>query len=276
MSNVETLRSRIRSYNLRRRSSDLNLGFTAAKISIRLFGIIGHGKSSLINFHCVLNGTEYKNIADERNPELPDGAGTTILSRYPLDDTCLEILDMSGYNAFKYSEQIEIRNPLEGKRRVNSDVSFQGDFIASFEWAVSSVNPWSWSQWWSVWHVNESTRDDTIIVPVLVIRADWDLNSKELSDLHWFCTTVAYRYAGVKPLVVQTFGQKKPEREGTHVFPDLPYTKRFLLNNYHEESSTRNPNTDQNILEILNACIDCAEEVLNKCRGLAHKPATFQ
>ncbi|XP_043923873.1 uncharacterized protein LOC122798814 isoform X2 [Protopterus annectens] len=174
MNNVDNLRSRIKSYNLRRRSGDLNLRFTPTKISIRLFGMLGHGKSTLINnFFCVLNNTEYRNIADETSPEESDGGGKTMALRlYPLDNTCLEIVDNRGCNEFKYSEQTEFRNQMEGKRRVNSSVNFQGDFTASFQWAESYVSPWSWSERWSHWYFNESPSDDTIIVPVLVIRLD--------------------------------------------------------------------------------------------------------
>lgn len=261
----EQLRQEIRNYDILRRSTELGIQFRLKRIRIHLFGLIGHGKSALINtFLCVFHNSEYRNHAREEDPEGGTGGATTLdMRNYQLLHTCVEIVDTRGCTRFSFGEQTEYRRQMEGERQLFSDVEFMAD------WKANILSPFFFFE--RLW--NESKEQSALIVPLLVMSKRYPWDTQMLGRVHQFCSVVR-RYTGVCPIIVATFGQENDGNHETELFPDLPGAK-FLVNNYNVTSMERNQKTDEDILRILKSCLDYADRILVDCKDFKKKPRVF-
>ncbi|XP_043534037.1 uncharacterized protein LOC122541379 isoform X2 [Chiloscyllium plagiosum] len=229
------------------------------KLSIRLFGRIGHGKSTFINnCLCVVKDTEYRNEAGEGDSQ---ESFTVELKRYRLSDY-VEIVDNIGAKSYSFSECYEFRAQLDGYRKVGKQVGSE-DWGNYFRDCVTSRD----ADW-----------QNTMYIPVIIYRGDFLSFQQEKPKIKPL-TDSARKFTGMWPIIVITQATGIGNFNVNAIFQSLHCPDVFLLNNYHWKDDQnvpveRDEETDEMILKILLQCLKRVKEVIESITT-EYKPAKF-
>ncbi|XP_072405743.1 uncharacterized protein [Chiloscyllium punctatum] len=229
------------------------------KLSIRLFGRMGHGKSTFINnCLCVVKDTEYRTEAGEGDPQ---GSFTVELKRYRLSDY-VEIVDNIGAKSYSSNECYEFRAQLGGYRKV-------GEQVGSGGWG---------SYFWDYVTSRNADWQNTIYIPVIVYRGDFPSFEKEKPMIKPLIDN-ARNITGMWPIIVVTHATEIGNFNVKAIFQSLHCPDVFLLNNYFCKDDQkvpveRNEETDEMILKVLLQCLKRAGEVIESVTT-EYKPEKF-
>ncbi|XP_060706421.1 uncharacterized protein LOC132832445 [Hemiscyllium ocellatum] len=229
------------------------------KLSIRLFGRMGHGKSTFINnCLCVINDTEYRNEAAEGDPQ---GSFTVELKRYRLSDY-VEIVDNIGGKSYSSNEIYEFCTQLDGYRKVGKQVGSGG---------------WG-SYFWDCMTSRDADWQNMMYIPIIIYRGDFPSFEKEKPMIKPLIDN-ARNITGIWPIIVVTHATEIGNFNVKAIFQSLHCPDVFLLNNYYCKDDQkvpveRNEETDEMILKILLQCLKRAGEVMESITT-ADKPAKF-
>ncbi|KAM4024246.1 uncharacterized protein ACNLHF_025173 [Anomaloglossus baeobatrachus] len=216
------------------------------RVSLQLFGMLGHGKSSLVNSCvCVVKNEEYHNVA---------GAGTSqgglTIRRHEHELTeALVIVDNRGFTKLATEEILEACAQLRSLRDIG-EVTWEKD---NLEVTLERL-PHKYTD-----------RPADFILPVLVFRGNYILTEENSCDFEKLITN-SFRITGVHPIVVITNCNVNNREEMKNKFGKLGVTKKICLENYTENNCERTEEKDQRILEFLNMCIQEAERGLRMRR----------
>ncbi|XP_056389947.1 uncharacterized protein LOC130284046 [Hyla sarda] len=232
---AEDIRERITQY-----TTGNVLGYE--RVALQLFGMTGHGKSSLINSCvCVVRNEEYQNLA---GAGVSDGSMTTSRHEHVLTDS-LVMVDNRGFHKLKWEEIVEACAQLRSLRDIG-EVSWKRDNLEETLRQLPS---------------KYTNRPADFILPVLVYRATFILNSEDLSAIEKLITN-SFKITGIHPIVVITDCTSDKTDQIMKKFGALGVMKRIYLENYTENSCDRTEEKDQKILEFVNMCIKEAERGL--------------
>ncbi|KAE8577602.1 hypothetical protein XENTR_v10022971 [Xenopus tropicalis] len=213
------------------------------QVFIMLFGMLGHGKSSLINSCiCVLNNCDFRNYCGAHNT---DSASTTARFIYNLTQT-LSIVDNRGFNKMNDEEMLEATAQLRSLRGMGEgegEVTWGNSYEKTLNQLLSRV----------------TAAQTTCFVPVLVVSADTPLNSSDTNGLETFVTET-FRITGTHPILVITHSNSVHKGNVKKKFCDLGITHRFSLENYTASNAHRNTIIDNKILQFLETCTSEAEQ----------------
>ncbi|XP_007908425.1 uncharacterized protein LOC103189731 [Callorhinchus milii] len=235
-------------------------GYIPKKISIRVFGKLGHGKSTFINnCLCVVKDSDYENFTGEG-----PATGGAVNNRLEVHDLTskVEIVDNRGLRNLNPREIHECNMQLDGVRKTQTQVCTTG-------WA-------SWAWFLDIWKNRQEEWAETIHVPIFIYKADMPRITSEIDQLRQFIDN-AYYYTGIYPIIVLMFAEKMAVSLDTFrgFFGNFHCTDTFPVNNYHEKETNRNTETDTAILEIIRKCLSRADGVIKRIRPEKVKPTSF-
>ncbi|XP_007908429.1 uncharacterized protein LOC103189736 [Callorhinchus milii] len=236
-------------------------GYIPQKISIRLFGKLGHGKSTFINnCFCVVKDSDYENFTGEG-----PATGGAVNSRIEAHDLTskVEIVDNRGLRNLNAREIHECNMQLDGVRKTQTQVHTKG--WASWAWFLDQMKG------------RETEWAETIQVPIFIYRADMPRIPSEIVHLRQFADN-AYYYTGIYPIIVLMMAEKMSENLDSvrGFFGNLHCTDIYPVKNYHEKATERNMETDTMILEILVKCLNRADSVIKRIHPDTVKPTWFK
>lgn len=196
------------------------------RVFLQLFGMVGHGKSSLIN-SClsVINMLPFSNEA---------GAGTssesftTTRKEYKLTDT-VYIIDNQGLNKMTKDERLELSAQLRNLR-----TTLKVDWEFELERTVNQLE--------ETW--NNQSMD--FIVPVLVYSMDCAFSKNTAIEIGPFLRD-AFEITGIFPIVVLTKHKTQNTTETVRIIEELGPHHIFVLDNYSTSNSVRSLSTDSEV-----------------------------
>ncbi|OCT58273.1 uncharacterized protein LOC108704219 [Xenopus laevis] len=232
----DDLRERLRRYNIPNPIENVRHQFN--HIFIMLFGMMGHGKSSLIN-SCisVLNNHNFQNVTGAGNKDSTETTGREI---HNLTRT-LSIVDNRGFNIINDDELSEARAQLRALRDMG-EVKWDNDYKDTLQ----------------VFRIQMTADQTTFLVPVLVFSAETPQNSGDMNGLSTFVSD-AFRITGIHPILVITHSSSENQSRVNKKFRDLGINHRISLENYTTNNTLHNPDTDKKILQFLDTCMSEAE-----------------
>ncbi|XP_073502099.1 uncharacterized protein [Phyllobates terribilis] len=219
-----------------------NINHGVQRVVLQMFGMLGHGKSSLINSClCVMNGGGYNNTA----PSGSNFGGMTMERREFELTRKLVMIDNRGFNKLKPTEVLEARAQFRRLRE-----------MGKVTWTGISVK-----EAYSVYNEEERREPTDLVVPVLVQSCEnkWTENA-EIERL----MEDAYSITGIRPIIVITHSSSGNAAEFIQKLEKLQSTHFIPLENYTEINQEPNPETDRKIMEFLQTCIEEAESRIKK------------
>ncbi|XP_040296061.1 uncharacterized protein LOC121007870 [Bufo bufo] len=209
------------------------------RVALQVFGMLGHGKSSLINSSVsVVKDEEYENVA---GAGLSDGGMTISRHEHELTDA-LVMIDNRGFQKLMWEEIVEACAQLRSLR----EVTWEKD---NLEVTLEQL-PHKYTD-----------RPKDFILPVLVYSAISALGEADMANMEKLITNT-FRVTGIHPIVVITKCSSDKIEEVKKKFGNLGVMKRICLENYTENNFERTEEKDQKILEFVNMCIQEAERGL--------------
>ncbi|KAM3916625.1 uncharacterized protein RB166_015831 [Leptodactylus fuscus] len=217
------------------------------RVSLQLFGMTGHGKSSFINTSMnVVHQEGFKNIAGSGTGKSSDPI-TMERKDYKLTPKVF-ITDNRGVYKMSPEEQDEIAAQM-GQLRNRSKV----------EWDRSLREKLN------LIHRLFSDRIVEIIVPVFVYSADDLLTDERYKELEPFIRA-AHNITDIYPIIVLTkVGNHKAKAdECSDKFKNMGANHIFCVENYTVEEHEHNPDTETEILKFLNTCLQEADKYISR------------
>ncbi|XP_075037553.1 uncharacterized protein LOC142098617 [Mixophyes fleayi] len=225
----------------------LNSTHRYQRVSLQLFGMTGHGKSSLINSCvCVVKDEDYLNLAGAGQT---DGGLTTSRQEYELTNR-LVMIDNRGFKNLNSQEILEACAQLRSLRGIG-DVTWEKDNLAETLKQIPD---------------KFSKRPDDFFVPVLVYSATQSWSAEDGKAIQPLITN-AFQITGIHPIVVITNCTAEDSNEIKRKFGDLGVMKRVCVENYTENDHDRSIEQDRMILDFLNVCIEEAERGIKTKQG---------
>lgn len=213
------------------------------RVFLQLFGLVGHGKSSLIN-SClsVINMLPFSN---EAGAGTSSGSFTTARKEYKLTDT-VYIIDNQGLNKMTKDERLELSAQLRNLR-----TTLKVDWEFELERTVNQLE--------ETW--NNQSMD--FIVPVLVYSMDCTFSKNTAIEIGPFLRD-AFEITGIFPIVVLTKHKTQNTTETVRMIEELGPHHIFLLDNYSTSNSVRSLSTDSKVLKFLHTCLQEADRGIQK------------
>ncbi|KAM8960350.1 uncharacterized protein RCH25_036039 [Pelodytes ibericus] len=220
-------------------------GHGYGQVCLQLFGMAGHGKSSLINSSlCVVKDLDYNNVAGSGQSDTPltmEWKGHQLLKN-------VSITDNRGIIKLSEEEVLEITAQLAYLQR-KGEVRWESNLDRITEVLLEKIRQ----------------PPTEITVPVFVYRYQnhhfAQHNTRHMCSGH-------VRKKGIFPIIVLT----KYENfwNTTRVwrkFKDLGATKIFRLENYTSENPVRSTDKDRDILQFVDTCLQEADRGIAMKRG---------
>ncbi|XP_075687724.1 uncharacterized protein LOC142656684 [Rhinoderma darwinii] len=212
------------------------------RVVVQLFGMLGHGKSSLINSClCVVKDSEYHNLAGAGKSH---GSMTTKRQEHKLTNV-LVMVDNRGIQKWKCEETAEVCAQLCSLRDIG-EVTWDKDNLE--ETSKQLLHKYT-------------NRPSDFILPVLVYSAITTLTNDDVYTMEK-CITNSFKITGIHPIVVITKCTWSNVEEIKMKFGNLGVLKKIFLENYTENNCERTAQKDQKILDFVNMCVEEAERVL--------------
>ncbi|XP_044159397.1 uncharacterized protein LOC122944806 [Bufo gargarizans] len=215
------------------------------QVNLQLFGMPGHGKSSLINTCLrIVHGGSFENTAGSGRSNHPI---TMDRKDYRLTAKVL-ITDNRGVNKMSLEEQEEIAaqmSQLRGRDKVEWDRSLR-----------QKVNL-----------IREQFRNRPmeIIVPVFVYSAESLLTDERYEEMEPFIRG-AHNITDIYPIVVLTKIRSHANMAAKcyNKFKTLGAVHIFQVENYTVEEHERNPETQTEVLKFLDTCLQEVDENISR------------
>ncbi|XP_040212181.1 uncharacterized protein LOC120943126 [Rana temporaria] len=213
-------------------------------VCLQLFGMPGHGKSSLINtFVCEAKDQDLKNVAGAGKSNQPI---TMERKDYHLADKIV-ITDNRGVNKMSKEELVEITAQFcqfRGRDRVEWDRSFRENLNAVLAFIYQKKE---------------------VIVPIFVYSAESLVTSERYAELEPFIRD-AHRITGIYPIIVLTKVRDHSTESAIHYrkFKALGAEHIFQIENYTMETCERNPETKSRIVALLDTCLQEADKQISE------------
>ncbi|XP_077305745.1 uncharacterized protein LOC143925040 [Lithobates pipiens] len=216
------------------------------RVCLQLFGMPGHGKSSLINTCvCVVQGGDLENVAGAGKSNQPI---TMERKDFDLSDKIV-ITDNRGVVKMSKEELEEITAQfchLRGRDRVEWNRSFREDLNAVLAFVYQNKE---------------------VIIPIFVYSAESLVTEERYSELEPFIRD-AHRITGIYPIIILTKVQDHGTESEIHhrKFKELGAKHIFQIENYTMETYERNPETKSRILVLLDTCLQVADRQISENR----------
>ncbi|CAH2307855.1 Hypothetical predicted protein [Pelobates cultripes] len=219
------------------------VGHGYRRVCVQLFGMAGHGKSSLINSCvCVMYDKEFENVANAGKSSNPI---TMERREFKLQrDVCIS--DNRGVNKLTKDEYHEVTAQL-CKLRSAREVNWDNDLEHAINNFLERLN-------------NPPTE---IIVPVLVCSAAWFLNDETVEQILPFLTETK-EITGIFPIIVLTKykNMEIQAQETLRIFKNRGANHVIHIENYTTTDSRRNLEKDTNILKFVEICLEEADRII--------------
>ncbi|CAJ0934186.1 unnamed protein product [Ranitomeya imitator] len=217
-----------------------NINNGIQRVLLQVFGMLGHGKSSLINSClCVMKGEGYNTAPYGSN----HGGMTMERKEFELTNH-LVMIDNRGFNKLNPTEVLEMRAQFRHLQE-----------FGKVTWTGISIR-----EAYRVYNEEERREPTDLVVPVFVhsCKTVWDENvEKLLADV--------YSITGIHPIIVIThYSSSKYSGKFIEKLKKLKSTHFIILENYTEKNSKPNPETEGKIVEFLQMCINEAESRIKK------------
>ncbi|KAM4631896.1 uncharacterized protein O3C94_018465 [Discoglossus pictus] len=239
---LESMREKVKGYKPGETLQNIPGGIES--VNLQLYGLLGHGKTSLIN-SCiyVLKNQGYQNVAGAGKS---DGGLTVTRKKYKLTGS-MDIVDNRGFNSFQEREILEVSAQLRSLR----------DF-EEVDWNKDNLKL-------TLRKFKEKYNEQCtyFTVPVFVYSATSTMHKGLFDEIMTFITK-AFDITGIHPIIVITNSANQNTDDIVKQFGNMGAVHRIALENYTENNHKRNPDTDNNILSFLNKCIDEAERGIEK------------
>ncbi|XP_063285100.1 uncharacterized protein LOC134571000 [Pelobates fuscus] len=215
-------------------------GHEYSRVCVQLFGMTGHGKSSLINSClCVAKDIEYRNVANSGMSNKPI---TMMRNEFKINNA-VYIYDNRGISKLTEEELFEISAQF-CQLRTTGEVNWDDRYRINNEVLrkILQIQP-------------------EIIVPVFVYSAGCPL-TQTIEQLDPFFRE-AYNMTDLFPIIVLTKCKQINTEELEYKFRQLGVNHVVRIENYTTTNNQRNPEIDTNILKFLNLCLDEADQGIN-------------
>ncbi|XP_068099727.1 uncharacterized protein [Hyperolius riggenbachi] len=228
-------------------------GYT--RVCLQLFGLSGHGKSSLINSClCVVKNDVFSNTARSANSNVTI---TMARKEYKLAN-CVYIIDNRGLNTLAEEEVLELSAQLNNLRMASSENEEATGKDSDVEWEPGVEKILS--------HLDELINKNCtdFLVPVLVYNLKSTIIQKNKQQFEKMIDT-AYGATGLHPIIVLT--KHEPYYsigKVVYQFTDLGCLHIIPLENYTPQNPRRNPETDEKILNFLKVCLQEADRLIQR------------
>ncbi|XP_075037556.1 uncharacterized protein LOC142098620 [Mixophyes fleayi] len=237
MAECDNLREKITQYTPGSTQKKSTHGYQ--RVTLQLFGFMGHGKSSLINSCvCVGRDEDYQNLAGA-GPAY--GTVTIRRNEYELTKT-LVIIDNRGFSQPTSEPILEVCGQLSSLRDIG-EVKWDNILL---------------TETLKQFPAKYSNRPADYIVPVLVYSAKVELIKDYVRFMEGLVTHI-FSVTGIPPIAVVTNCTAGNKNEIERQLGDLGVMHRHFLENYTENDHQRSEERDKKILDFLNTCIDEAE-----------------
>ncbi|XP_073492309.1 uncharacterized protein [Aquarana catesbeiana] len=219
-------------------------GDSCEQVCLQLFGMPGHGKSSLINTCvCVVQDGVLRNVAGAGKSNEPI---TVERKDFHLTDKIV-ITDNRGVSKMSKEELVEMNAQfchLRGRDRVEWERSFRENLNAVVAFVYQNKE---------------------VIVPIFVYSAESLVTEERYRELEPFIRD-AHRITGIYPIIVLTKVQDHGTESAIHhrKFKDLGAEHIFQIENYTIETCERNPETKSRILVLLDTCLQEADRQISE------------
>ncbi|CAJ0934185.1 unnamed protein product [Ranitomeya imitator] len=217
-----------------------NINNGIQRVLLQVFGMLGQGKSSLINSClCVMKGGGYNNTA----PSGSNHGGMTIERKEFELTNHLVMIDNRGFNKLNPTEVLEMSAQFRHLRE-----------LGEVTWTGISIR-----EAYRVYKEEQRREPTDLVVPVFVHSCEtvWDENAEKL-------LAEVYSITGIHPIIVITHSSSKNCGEFIEKLKKLKSTHFITLENYTEKNPKPNPETDGKIVEFLQTCIKEAESRIKK------------
>ncbi|XP_075037555.1 uncharacterized protein LOC142098619 [Mixophyes fleayi] len=209
------------------------------RVLLQVFGMLGHGKSSLINSClCVVKNVGYKNLAVSG----PSFGGIT-MTREEFELTSkLVLIDNRGFSKLSATEIMECNAQFRSLRR-----------LGEVTWTEKPLTE-------ELGRFMEQRKHRLVdfMVPVFVYSCARPWNNDDGKEVEKVLRE-AHRSTGINPIIVITNRFSGDSVDIMSKFRGFGSTRIVTLENYTTENQTRTPEADGRILEFLNICIVEAE-----------------
>ncbi|XP_075035164.1 uncharacterized protein LOC142097327 isoform X1 [Mixophyes fleayi] len=216
------------------------------RVCLQLFGLVGHGKSSLINSClCVVQDCHFSNEAGSGRTGKPF---TMARKEYKLTDS-VYIIDNRGLNQMTKDEKLEVAAQFR-KLRTMGEVEWEFEL----ERTVNQLED----------RYKNQCMD--FIVPVLVYSVKHTFSNVS-NNIGAFLID-AFEITGIVPIVVLTNHKDQNITDTCQLFEELGAQHIIDLDNYTTTNSARNLDTDSKVLRLLNVCLQEADRGIQKKQNL--------
>ncbi|XP_071978650.1 uncharacterized protein [Engystomops pustulosus] len=209
-------------------------------VSLQLFGMLGHGKSSLVNtcLYVVRRG-DFRNVAGSGKSNFPI---TMERNDYILTPK-VHITDNRGLNMMT-PEELEGISAQMSQLRSYSRVEWNRSIREKLDLIPEQFHH----------------RPTEIIVPVFVYSVESLLTNERYEELEPFIRQ-SHNITGIYPIVVLTkVGENRDlASDNFNKFRKIGATNIFQVENYTVEKHERNPETESQILTFLITCLQEAD-----------------
>ncbi|XP_073502100.1 uncharacterized protein [Phyllobates terribilis] len=215
------------------------------QVSLQLFGMQGHGKSSIINTCMnIVHGGTFTNVAGSGKSEKPI---TMERKDYNLTAQVL-ITDNRGLGKMSLEEQEEMAAQM-GQMRNRSRVKWDRSLREKLDLILERY----------------SDRSREIIVPVFVYSAESLLTKERYVEIESFIRE-AHRITDIYPIIVLTkvATNRDMAADCYSQFQKIGTMSIFQVENYMVEKHEHNPETQMEILRFLDTCLQQAEESVRR------------
>ncbi|XP_053327099.1 uncharacterized protein LOC128501583 [Spea bombifrons] len=220
------------------------------KLGIQLFGMTGHGKSSLINSClCVGQDRKFMNEAGSGHSQQPI---TMERKEYKIKDS-IYITDNRGLVKLNDEERQETAAQFSNVRDTGA-VSWERVMERTFE---------------KILHGLDICETD-ITLPVFVYSAECPLTEERSSEIVPLLLET-FHITEIFPIVVLTKTAKVKTNEVAARFKDFGANYVISLENYTTTNEGRNPEMDTKILKFLDVCMSEADRMIEIKRGKDQK-----
>ncbi|XP_073414785.1 uncharacterized protein [Dendrobates tinctorius] len=223
------------------RISDYRPGPMYEQVSLQLFGMQGHGKSSFINTCMnIVHGGAFTNVAGSGKSDKPI---TMERKDYNLSSKVL-ITDNRGLGKMSPEEQEEMAAQM-GHMRNHSAVKWDRSFREKLD----------------LIHQKYSDCSREIIVPVFVYSAESLLTKERYAEIESFIRE-AHRITDIYPIIVLTkvATHRHMTADCYSNFKKIGAINIFQVENYTVEIHEHNPETQAEILRFLDTCLHQVDE----------------
>ncbi|XP_063285623.1 uncharacterized protein LOC134571352 [Pelobates fuscus] len=232
---------------IRKRLSEYTPGSTQnlqghgySRVCVQLFGMTGHGKSSLINSClCVAKDVKYRNVA---NSSIANTATTMMRNEFKLNNA-VYMTDNRGITKLTEEELFEISAQF-CQLRTTGEVMWKDGSKRNNEALI------------------KTPKIQEIIVPVFVYSAEYPSAPQTFEQYEAFIRE-AYNMTDLFPIIVLTKCKQINTKELEYKFRQLGANHVVRIENYTTTNNQRNPEIDTNILKFLEICLEEADQAID-------------